>query len=92
MESCVVGTEGSIVIHPPYFGCSSATLKAGNREEQIHLEPAGARGYGYQITEVMKCLHAGMTESAAMPLDETREIVATMDRLRQRWGLVYPLE
>ena len=91
METSIAGTEGTIVIHPPYIPCTSATLKAGDREEQIDLRPDG-RGIKYQALEVMACLRAGKLESDVMPLDETRGIVAIMDQLRQRWGLKYPME
>jgi len=91
METSIAGTEGTIVIHPPYIPCTSATLKAGDREEHLDLRPDG-RGLKYQALEVMACLRAGKLESDVMPLDETRGIVAIMDQLRQRWGLKYPME
>ena len=91
METCIAGSEGTIVIHPPYIGCSSATLKTSDREERLDLRPEG-RGYKYQALEVMACLRKGVLESEIMPLDETRAIVAIMDSLRQKWGLRYPME
>lgn len=91
METCITGSEGTIVIHPPYIPCTSATLKTGDREEHLDLRPDG-RGLKYQALEVMACLRAGKLESDIMPLDETRGIVAIMDQLRQRWGLKYPME
>ena len=41
---------------------------------------------------VGECLRAGKLESETMPLDETRAIVALMDRIRAQWGLKYPME
>jgi hypothetical protein len=40
----------------------------------------------------MECIGEGWTESAVMPLDESLEIVRTMDALRAEWGLRYPFE
>jgi predicted dehydrogenase len=49
-------------------------------------------GFVYQVREVHRCLSAGLTESPAMPLDETRALMAVMDGMRRRWGLRYPFE
>jgi len=40
----------------------------------------------------MRCLDAGETESPIMPLDESIAIMDTMDRVRAKWGLKYPME
>jgi len=42
--------------------------------------------------EVMRCLRAGERESPSLPLDETRSIMRTMDRLREVWGVRYPAD
>jgi hypothetical protein len=39
-----------------------------------------------------RCLREGQIESPVMPLDETLEIMRTMDALRVQWGLKYPGE
>ncbi len=90
-ETCIIGTEGTIVIHPPYISCTTATLQAGGREERLELRTDGT-GYGYQGNEVMTCMREGKLESDIMPLDESRAIMGIMDRLRQHWGLKYPME
>jgi hypothetical protein len=40
----------------------------------------------------MRCLRAGQTESPVMPLDESVEIIRTMDEIRGQWGLKYRME
>jgi hypothetical protein len=49
-------------------------------------------GYQYQAIEVANCVRAGQLESALMPLDESLQIMATMDTIRAQWGLTYPME
>ena len=63
-------------------GAASETL-------EIPYEPTG---YQYEAAEVAACLREGRTESAVMPLDETLEIMRTLDTLRAQWGMKYPGE
>ena len=61
-------------------------------EEEVVEMPVVGNGLHYQAAEVMRCLRDGRTESEVMPLDESVEIMETMDRLRALWGLEYPSE
>ncbi len=54
--------------------------------------PLEGNGYNYEAAEVMRCLRAGALESPIMPLDETLQIMRTLDAIRAQWGLVYPME
>ena len=38
----------------------------------------------------MDCIRAGKIQSDIMPIDETVEILETMDSIRNQWGLKYP--
>ncbi|GGX47263.1 Gfo/Idh/MocA family protein [Saccharospirillum salsuginis] len=49
-------------------------------------------GFVYEVAEVARCLRAGETESPVIPLDESRAIMAVMDKMRADWGLKYPFE
>lgn len=49
-------------------------------------------GYRYEAIEAMRCMRAGELESPTMPLDETIEILETMDEIRAQCGVVYPGE
>ena len=39
-----------------------------------------------------RCLRAGLLESPAMPLDESVQIMETLDEVRRQIHLVYPME
>lgn len=54
--------------------------------------PYSGNGYNYEAAEVMRALREGRTESPRMPLDESLEIMRTMDAIRALWGLRYPGE
>jgi len=49
-------------------------------------------GFTFQIEHVIERIGTGLAESDVMPLDESLEILRTMDALRAEWGVRYPFE
>ena len=49
-------------------------------------------GFQFQISHVMNRIRRGQTESDVMSLDESLQIMKTMDDLRAEWGFKYPFE
>lgn len=49
-----------------------------------------AMGYHWEAEEVMKCLSEGRTESSVVPLSFSRDLINTLDRIRNVAGIVYP--
>lgn len=85
----ITGTHGIICV-PHFSGADHLTVAcAGRAPETIRCE---APGFEYEIREVHRCLREGVVESPLMPLNETLEIMRTMDGLRAQWGLKYPGE
>ncbi len=62
-----------------------------SRAEAIRA-PFVGNGYNYEAAEVMRCLRGGLLESDVMPLDETIEILRTMDAVRSQLGITFPSE
>ena len=92
MEARILGTEGSIHLHGPWWKGDRLTLTAGGKEPQaLHL-PIAANGYNYEADEVARRIAAGQLESDVIPLDETLSIMKTLDTIRGQWGLKYPME
>jgi predicted dehydrogenase len=91
-EVMVMGTEGRIRVHPPLYCPSRLTVSRPGEMDKIIDVPFEGNGYNYHALEVMGCLRAGQLESEIMPLDETLEIMKTMDQVRGQWGLSYPTE
>ena len=87
----IFGTKGYLEI-PNFYHPSKMILKLeGKLKKRIKI-PFKSTGYNYEAREVMNCLNAGKLESKIMPLDETLEIMKTMDILRSQWGFKYPGE
>lgn len=91
-EAVIMGTEGFIRLHTPWWIPKSFTVDKPKQEPQHFDFPFEANGYNYEAAEVQRCLRAGLTESPIMPLDETLAIMETMDQIRAQWGLRYPME
>lgn len=91
-NATIVGTKGSILIHPRFWCTMGATLRVDGEDDVEFTMPHKGNGYEYQAEEVMRCLREGKRESAIMPLDESVAIMQTMDQIRSQWGLKYPME
>ena len=92
-RASIVGTDARIEIDGTWYVPTSFTVL--DRDDEVlerYDEPRVGHGLRYQAAEVGRCLRAGLTESPAMPLDESRSIMATMDEVRRQIGLVYPGE
>lgn len=86
------GTKGSIQLNSQWWSPSSLTVMREGEAEQVLTFDHIGNGYNYEAAEVGACLRAGRTESAIMPLDETLELMRTLDTIRGQWGLRYPSE
>jgi predicted dehydrogenase len=85
------GSTASIRLESPWK-LSRLHLDPQEGERKTFTLPLQGGGYGYQATEVMRCLDAGLLESPVMPLDESLAIMQTLDRLRAQWNLAFPNE
>lgn len=90
-EARIMGSEGYIAI-PAWWHPSEITVhRSGQAAETLRFDFPG-EGFQYEIEAVGECIRAGMTESPIYPLDETIAIMETLDRIRELWGLRYPME
>ena len=88
----ILGTEGKIRIHPPFWIPKALTLSRDGKDDETIELPYEGNGYNYEAQEVERCVGQGLTESPTMPLDETLTLMKTMDTLRAQWGVKYPME
>lgn len=88
----IMGREGRIDIHPRFWYATDFTLRLNGQEPVAYRIPHLGNGYNYEAIEVGNCLRAGKLESDVIPLDETLQIMQTLDELRAQWGLKYPME
>jgi dihydrodiol dehydrogenase / D-xylose 1-dehydrogenase (NADP) len=90
-DAWIIGTEGKIFI-PNFLRADSATLFIKDKvEEKLEMKYSDT-GYSYEAKEAMACIRNNKFESEIMPLNESLEIMKTMDELRKQWGLKYPFE
>ena len=91
-RSWISGSEGTIEVDPVFYAPSGFTLtrRDGTTERFDPVTLAGqGKGMRYEIAEVVRCVAAGLTESPAMPLDETVAVMRTMDQIARQIGLTY---
>jgi len=87
----ISGTEGRIDFGHDYYGPTGFSLvRAGRRE--LAFSQTTQLGWQYQVAEVARCVHAGASESAVMPLSATLEVMAVLDAARAQLGVAYPGE
>jgi len=91
-EALIIGTEGSIKLHPHWMSGSDYTLKLNNGTEKACKVDTHDNGFVYEIKAVHECIDAGKIESDLMSLDESLTIAETMDTLRSQWHFKYPFE
>jgi predicted dehydrogenase len=61
----------------------------GKENEDYSLLPDGM-GYQFEAMEVMNCLDEGKLESAIVPHSFSRDLMKTLDRIRDAAGIVFP--
>ena len=91
-EATILGTEGRIRIHPRFWCPTRMTVWAGDKDPEDVEMPYPGNGYNFEAAEVVRCLRDGKLESDVMPLDESLQIMETLDAIRAQWGLKYPME
>lgn len=64
---------------------------SNGEKEEYNYKPV-AMGFHYEAAEVMRCLDRGLQESPVVPLSFSRDLIGTLDRIRGKAGIIYPLE
>jgi dihydrodiol dehydrogenase / D-xylose 1-dehydrogenase (NADP) len=90
-DAVIYGTKGHIHV-PGFLAARSATLKVAGEEPVTVNDDRVSHGFVFEAEEAMACLRDGRGESAGMTLDETVNIMNTLDRIRWQWNLKYPFE
>ena len=88
VNALIAGTKGHIEV-PDFLKADRFFVKVGDKEIEYRI-PFESTGKCYEAQEVMDCIRAGKIQSDIMPIDETVEILETMDAIRNQWGLKYP--
>ncbi len=91
VEATIIGTKGYIRMHGRFHNATSdIVLVAGNNPPKampVHKE--AGYGYQYEARHVAECLRANRTESPVMRYSDSILLMETLDRIRQKCGIVY---
>ena len=85
-RGAIVGTDARIEIDGNFYAPSSFDLISRTGERSRFEPPHEGHGLWYEAEEVGRCLRAGLLESPLMPLDESIEIMRTMDAVLAQAG------
>ena len=88
----LLGDRGRIYLHAPIFAPPALTVSLYGAPDEVLELPFAGNGYQFQAIEAANCMLAGQIESPVMLLDETLNIMQTMDAARAQLGLKYPME
>jgi hypothetical protein len=68
----------------------SVILGMHGRDKETFVFSPPALGYHWEAEEVMNCLDDGLTESPVVPLSFSRDLINTLDRIRNSAGIAFP--
>jgi len=83
-RGAIVGTDAWIEIDGDFYAPTSFDVISRTGERTRFEAPHEGRGLWHEAEEVARCLREGLLESPFMPLDESVEIMQTMDAVLQR--------
>ena len=85
----VAGSEGRIDVHPSFWTPSGVTLTRGSESASWRDETGlqGGEGLAWEAVHLAQYVAEGRTESPVHPLDETVQVVRTLDEARRRLGV-----
>lgn len=65
------------------------SIEYASEEKEDYVYKPDARGFHYEAAEVMRCLDGQLKESPVVPLAFSRELIGTLDRIREKAGIIY---
>lgn len=86
----VSGTKGYLETVDSVNNPKGLRVSVGWSDERTETFEHPGNGYTYQLREVTRCIQAGLTESATMPLDDSLAIMELFDEARRQMGVSYP--
>jgi len=91
MIAMISGTEGQIYLHDSWHSAQGYTL-VKNGYEQVFELPTVGFGYTYEIDECHNCIRSNKIESSLWSHQNSLDLIAILDTVREEVGLKYPQE
>ncbi|MFD5116908.1 Gfo/Idh/MocA family protein [Streptomyces sp. NPDC058220] len=92
VTAAVTGTAGRIEVPAGFFHPERFVLHRDGAEPEEFTATSGLHGMQHEAAEVMRCLRAGEPESPLVPLDGTLAVMRTLDAVRDRIGVRFPVD
>ncbi len=89
-RATVIGTEGRIDVHWPFWHPTSFTVHHHDGRSE-HVESAN-QGLAHEAAHAMERIRGGHRESDVIPLATTVSTMELLDEIRAQLGVVYPQE
>lgn len=83
----ILGEEGTIVLEAPFWRPKKARLVRGESIESIEDATPG-EGFQHEFMHLQRCVAQGLCESPVMTLEETVDLLATLDEIQRGWQVV----
>ncbi len=93
-SATILGTEGKIEVRAPWW-CPRHVVLVRQGPGQIPEPfefPFEGRGFQFEAMHVAECLREGKTESSILSLDDSLTVMKSLDALRDKLGVKYPME
>ncbi|MFF4934844.1 Gfo/Idh/MocA family protein [Streptomyces griseofuscus] len=91
--AAVSGSAARVEIEGDFYAPAAVRLlDPAGRLIGAHEPQTREHGYAYEAAEVARCVSEGRLESALMPLEETVDLMKTLDALRAQLRVRYPGE
>ncbi|MBN2347749.1 MAG: Gfo/Idh/MocA family oxidoreductase [Bacteroidales bacterium] len=91
IEAEIIGENGRIVLNSLFFCPTSLSIYKDDKLVKTIQPEYYGNGYNYEAVEAMNCLEKNLIESKTMSLDFSIKLIETLDRIRNKCGLYYPL-
>ncbi|MFE5665248.1 Gfo/Idh/MocA family protein [Streptomyces niveus] len=88
----VTGTAGRIELPSGFFHPDAFVLHREGRDPERHAVESTLTGMQHEAAEVSRCLRAGEKESPLVPLAGSLAVMRTLDAVRERVGVRYPVD
>jgi predicted dehydrogenase len=82
-------SNGNLIIKRVPDGSQYIAVEIAGRDKEIFTFTPEFKGYHFEAEEVMKCLDEGKTESKINPLSFSRDLIKTLDKIRDIAGIKY---
>ena len=88
----ICGSQGTIAIQPRWHETEAFEMVSSDGEKSSYKYPKIGKGYTYEMDECLACIRGGHIESNIWSHQNSLDLIALLDEVRQKIKLVYPFE